>query len=204
MGLGMLNAGEKSNERVERSLSYSYVFSSIKETKGFIFLSFLLFANAIILSFVYKPEFLLLRVQEFISRILEITEGMNFLQLFLFIFQNNLKTSFLVLIGGVALGIFPFLNLIANGYLIGIVSQWSVESSGIHILLRLLPHGIFEFPAFLIAASFGLKIGTFIFAKNKGMALLEELEKGLTVFLLLIVPLLLIAAFIETLFIVLT
>jgi len=174
---------EKREKKKKRNnLNYVYAFSSLREAWHFLLLALLLFVSGVILGLVYQPDFLFSQIQEFISRILEMTEEMNFLQLFLFIFQNNLKTSFLALIGGVALGIIPFLNLLANGYLIGIVSQWSVRVAGPHTLLRLFPHGIFEFPAFIIAAGFGLRIGTFIFAKNKRIALLEQMEKALVLF----------------------
>ena len=66
---------------------------------------------------------------------------------------------------------------------------------GIFILWRLLPHGIFEIPAILISTSLGIRLGTDFknFKKN--------LKSAIRVFLLIIVPLLVIAGIIEGLFI---
>jgi stage II sporulation protein M len=72
-----------------------------------------------------------------------------------------------------------------------------VYEEGILVLWRLLPHGIFELPALFLSAGLGLRLGTFIFRKNKLKSLKNYLFESLRVFLFIIFPFLLIAAIIE-------
>ena len=68
-------------------------------------------------------------------------------------------------------------------------------------LLKLLPHGIFELPAIFIALGIGLKLGTFPFQKEPEKSLKRFLGNSIRVFLLIVLPLLLIAGIIEGLLI---
>ena len=99
---------------------------------------------------------------------------------------------------GIVLGIFSIITVIINGYLLGFVSARVVYAEGITSLWRLLPHGIFELPAVLISMGLGLKIGTFIFQKKKIKSLKEFFLSSFKTFLFVILPLLVIAALIET------
>jgi uncharacterized membrane protein SpoIIM required for sporulation len=64
------------------------------------------------------------------------------------------------------------------------------------------PHGVLESPAALLATAAGLRMGAAVLAPPKGFSLGETLLLGLADFLklmlLLVVPLLLVAAFVET------
>src|SRR3989344_2332310 len=95
-------------------------------------------------------------------------------------------------------GILPLLSIIANGYLVGFVSSMAVQEAGFNSLWRLFPHGIFELPAVFISFGLGIKFGTFIFKKNKKDAFKEYLINCLRVFIFVIIPLLIIAAIIES------
>ena len=101
----------------------------------------------------------------------------------------------------IVLGVIPLFVTIANGYVIGVVSKMVVAGSNIVELWRLLPHGIFEIPAILISFALGMKLGTFVFAKKPGEEVINRFRLGLKVFLLIILPLLIIAAIIEGLLI---
>tara|TARA_Y100000034_G_C6716675_1_gene316852 strand:- start:368 stop:697 length:330 start_codon:yes stop_codon:yes gene_type:complete len=98
---------------------------------------------------------------------------------------------------GIFLGIFSFLILIVNGYVLGFVASKSVAVEGILVLWRLLPHGIFEIPAVMISAGLGLKLGAYLFVKHKKGDFKQWLLNSLRVFLFIVVPLLIIAAIIE-------
>ena len=65
------------------------------------------------------------------------------------------------------------------------------------VLWRIFPHGIFELPAVFISLGLGLKLGTFIFQRNKLKAFAEFFWNSLRVFLFIVLPLLIIAAIIE-------
>jgi stage II sporulation protein M len=126
---------------------------------------------------------------------------MNFIELFWFIFSNNIKVTFIGLISGIFFGILPLLTSIANGYLLGFVSSLVIIEENFLSLWRILPHGIFELPAVFISLGLGLKLGMFIFQKKKIKYLKKNLYNSLKVFFLIILPLLLVAAIIESLFI---
>ena len=111
--------------------------------------------------------------------------------------MNNIQSSFLGVLYGVVFGIFPVVSAMVNGYLLGFVAAKSVEVEGVFILWRLFPHGIFELPALFLSLGLGLKLGSFLFQKNKIESLKDYLINSLRVFVLVIIPLLIIAAVIE-------
>jgi uncharacterized membrane protein SpoIIM required for sporulation len=110
------------------------------------------------------------------------------------IFLNNAFTCFLDIILGPLLGIFPLFSAFINGGLIG----WFAQEEGLIVFLAIVPHGVFEIPAFLISAAIGLKLGREVLKRKEERHLKEELWNGLRVYLILIIPLLLIAALIES------
>ena len=75
------------------------------------------------------------------------------------------------------------------------------DKIGINVLFRLVPHGIFELPSFIISLGLGLRLGLYLFLKKRGETFSGNLENVLRVFIFVILPLLLIAAFIETMLI---
>ena len=158
------------NKKRGFNLKKEYVESwrYIKESKNFIYVAIGIFIAFFILAFFVHPsEALLNYISEFIQELLEKTQSMSAGELIGFIFLNNFKSSFFGMVFGAALGVFPVLALIANGYILGFVSSLAVAESGIFSLWRILPHGIFELPAIFISLGLGLKLGSFIFQKKK-------------------------------------
>lgn len=171
----------------------------IKESRKFIYIVSAIFLLFILIGYlVPAPDFIEKAILEFIENLLSTTEGFSWFQLVGFIFFNNLQSSFFGMIFGIAFGIFSVITVVVNGYLLGFVSAKMVETQGIMILWRLLPHGIFELPAVLISTGLGLKMGAFIFRKNKVKSLKEFFFKSLKAFFFVIIPLLIIAALIES------
>jgi stage II sporulation protein M len=117
------------------------------------------------------------------------------------IFLNNAVKALLVMAGGVVFGLFPVIFLLANGAALGIVLSASVISRGLlPALLAILPHGIFEIPAILLASSMGLLLGGLAFKKlfrHADISLRSELAVGMRVFARIVVPLLVVAAIVE-------
>lgn len=177
---------------------YLQSFKFLKENKLFFYIISGLFTASIILGYLL-PIFFEEFIRQFIEQITEKTVNMNFIQLFLFILQNNIKTAFLGLVFGVLFGIIPLFLTFFNGYVLGFVINKVLSFSDSSVLLRLLPHGIFEIPALIISLVLGLKLGMFIF-KKKGSRKKEffySLENSLQVFLFIVVPLLILAGLIE-------
>jgi stage II sporulation protein M len=174
----------------------------IKKLKMFIYLSVILFLfSSLIGFFILPPDFIIEEILKLIQDILAQTEGMSSIELISFIFFNNLKSTLLVVLFGIFLGILPLISILFNGYLLGFVSSMAVGKSSLLELLRLFPHGIFELPAIFISVGVGLKLGTFLFQDNKSEFLKENFLNSLKVFFFIVIPLLIIAAIIEGLFI---
>ena len=123
-----------------------------------------------------------------------------FLAFFAVLFLNNSFTCFLDIILGPLIGIFPLFSAFINGGLLG----WFAKEQGLIIFLAIVPHGMFEIPAFLLSASIGLRLGREVLKRKGDRDLKKELRNGLRVFLILVLPLLFIAALIESALIVAT
>lgn len=121
------------------------------------------------------------------------------LQLMLFIFFNNSIKSFMAILLGPALGIVPFFFTVMNGGILGLAMGRVAESKGIAFALAaVLPHGILEIPAIIASSAIGFRLAWEVLRKIfSGGSVLRELKRGLRFFFLRIVPLLLVAAFIE-------
>ena len=110
------------------------------------------------------------------------------------IFSNNFFVSLLIIFSGF-LVVFPALILFSNSFVIGIVSAFA-RAKGASLLL-LLPHGIFELPAILLASFVGFYITKLMLLEGK-KGLKKFFKKQFFSFLLVIIILLIIAAIIET------
>jgi stage II sporulation protein M len=185
---------KKQKEKTLKEI-YSECWGFIKESKKQIYFAigvFLLFA--LVGFFAIPPQNLELILIQKLKEISEMFSGLGTMQTIWLIFTNNLFVCFLVIFLGILFGIFPFLTLISNGYIIGYVAQKAVAVDGILVLWKLLPHGIFELPAILISAGIGFKLGTSLFRRKE---FLKNYKKAMLTFFLVIFLLLFIAAVIE-------
>jgi len=125
---------------------------------------------------------------------------MSALERIALIYLHNLRATILSLFGGILLGLFPLFALLGLGTDIGAILYLSASYKMMSLFaLGILPHGIFELPAVIIASAWGLKLGFGWIKKPKEgrMAFLKStIREGLYIFLLVSV-LLLIAAIIE-------
>lgn len=81
---------------------------------------------------------------------------------FVFIFLNNAVKSVIIIFAGALFGLLPIFFLVMNGMVIGyLLSSAAMQGANLFDLIvkGLLPHGIIEIPAILIAAAFGLQFG---------------------------------------------
>jgi stage II sporulation protein M len=145
---------------------YSLSWNYIKETKRYIWFTLLVLVLGIIVSLFYQPAYLVDWIRKFVETILGNTENLNAGQMIIYILNNNLQSSFYSLIIGVFFGIFPFFSAFANGYVLGFVSEKAVIAAGPLTILKLFPHGIFEFPAIILSMAMGMKFGLYQFSVN--------------------------------------
>ncbi len=177
---------------------YAQSWKYIKESKKFIYSAIGIFSFFVLMGyFIPVPKSLYDVIIPFIKNLIEQTQGMSQAQLIQFIIENNVKSTFIGILSGIVLGVFPAISAIANGYMLGFVSLLSVKAGGFLTLWKLFPHGIFELPAVFISLGLGIKMGTFIFQKKKIKSFVDYFIKSLKVFLLIIIPLLIIAGIIE-------
>lgn len=115
------------------------------------------------------------------------------------IFVNNLQTSVILFIGGAAFGLITILVLSVNGFVIGIVIEYVRQEQGLYVILAgILPHGIFEIPALVLAGMFGLLLGGELWKELHGSGdAITAAEQNGRRFLVYVLPLLGIAAIIE-------
>jgi len=176
--------------------NYSKCFKYIKESKKYIYTVILIFILFALIGIIFPvPEIILQKITEFIANLIEKTKDMNFYEMLYFIFSNNIRIAFLSILFGIFFGIFPIISSITNGYILGFVSLMTIKQAGILELWRLLPHGLFELSAIFLSFGIGLRLGMFLF-NNKSLK--QELKESLRVFIFIILPLIIIAAIIET------
>lgn len=122
------------------------------------------------------------------------------LAIFLFIFINNSLKALLVILLGFLFGLFPLYFIYANGRLIGLISALVFAKSGLTLTLGgILPHGIFEITAIIIAASYGLWLGVRFFQTiTQKIPFWGAFRRAMAVYARVVLPLLLVAALIET------
>lgn len=138
--------------------------SIIRNNRSYIGFTMLLFIAGLLLGLSFSEAFdELLKAQiEHIKNLAEKADG-NSTKLATVIFLNNLKVSLLLLATGVLLSIFPIVMIMGNGMAIGYlfasfggtvpVPLWAI------IVYGIVPHGIFEIPAFILAGAMGIKLG---------------------------------------------
>ena len=123
--------------------------------------------------------------------------------LFFNILLQNVMATIFVIISGVILGIVPAFAIGSNGFGLGVLYRQAAEVSGTSkAVLKVLPYGVFEIPALLIAASYGLWLGVMVVRKlrrRKECAPLgTHIEHAFRRYFAVVFPLLVVAAAIET------
>lgn len=124
-----------------------------------IMVSAILFFTGVIVGFVAPISFDI----ESIAPLGEIVDDLGTFSspvVFLIILLNNLIAICFAFFLSPLLCIVPLLSLAVNGLLIGVVGSMVVEQeSFLYLAAGILPHGIFEIPALIIALSAALNFG---------------------------------------------
>ena len=122
---------------------------------------------------------------------------------FIGIFRNNLCSLAVILMGTLLLGVPTLMGLLYNGFVLGAITFYSIELQKINsyiIGILILPHGIFEVPAIIIAGAAGFKIPyeiiRYLMGKKEKPLTKEDIKEYLTLAFISII-LIVIAAWIE-------
>ena len=128
----------------------------------------------------------------------ELSGGM----LFFNILTQNVMATLFVVISGVIAGIIPTFAVGSNGFALGVIYRQASEVSGYSkAALTVLPYGVFEIPALLVAASYGLWLGVMVVRRmrgKEGTPLKTHMEHAFRRYFAVVFPLLVVAAAIET------
>lgn len=138
---------------------------------------------------------------EGLDDLVELIMNMTPLEIMLFIFFNNAIKSLLAFALGLGFGLIPLLFVLSNGYILGVVTYLESQENGFtYIFLGIFPHGIIELPMILISAAMGVRMGLNVINSMAGryVDIKGEFRQGISVFFRFIMPMLLIAAAIET------
>jgi stage II sporulation protein M len=129
--------------------------------------------------------------------------------LFSHIILNNLLASSMAIILGFLFGLIPIYLLVSNGLFIGyMAANRGDEITMLYFLKGILPHGIFEIPAFILACAMGMRFGSLMLQSIGSVFSLERkvrfqmkfrvFRKQLVPMVILIGGLMLLAAIIES------
>jgi len=132
-------------------------FEFLGKNKKYIYIAAGIFLFGSIFGFLFSSQ--LGFFDDLLKELAGKVEGLNTGELIWFIFQNNLKSAFFTLIFGVFIGIFPVINAMTNGVLLGYVFSKASAIDGWTSIWKLFPHGIFELPAVFIAIGLGMAVG---------------------------------------------
>jgi stage II sporulation protein M len=140
--------------------------------------------------------------QDILANFVRMFSGMPPFRLAVAIFLNNAVKTLFAIVLGVVLGIVPVIFLFANGIALGVAISISAQARGLWpSLLAILPHGILELPAVFLGTSIGLMIGHLAaqrISRRARAPIFAEIVWGIKYFCTVIVPLLVLAALIET------
>jgi stage II sporulation protein M len=175
----------------------------LRRLRPYIVASLTLFALGVVagLVAVQRVPSLADHVQDMLANFVRMFAGMPPLKLATAIFLNNAFKTLCAIVFGMILGIVPVIFLLANGAALGVAMSISTQIRGLWpSLLAILPHGILELPAVFLGTSIGLMIGRRAAQQLSGRAetpIGAEVLQGIKYFCTVIVPLLLVAAFVE-------
>jgi len=115
------------------------------------------------------------------------------------LFINNFEACLLLFLGGASFGILTIFIMSLNGIVIGAIMEIiHKDHSWAFIAAALIPHGIFEIPAFIISGALGILLAQSLISEWYGGAdTAGEAQKLARIFVLYVLPLVVVAACVE-------
>jgi len=148
-------------------LSIRALFAHFREMKHYFIAAALVFVTGIALGYGNSVRFETI-IEEQLQRLEGVARSVYQadqpqLALFLFIFVNNVVNCLLTVFIGVIFGVFPIVFLLINGMVIGYIGQMqAAEGKWLMFVKGILPHGIIEIPAIVIAGAYGIYLGAIV------------------------------------------
>ena len=115
------------------------------------------------------------------------------------LFFNNLEACILLFLGGASFGILTIFIMSLNGIVVGAIMEIiSKDHSALFVAAALVPHGIFEIPAFILSGALGILLAQSLIAEwygSEDTAVAAQAYARL--FLAIVLPLVATAAIVE-------
>ena len=174
----------------------------LSDLKFYILLSSFVFVSGILTGYSFVRDFPeeTREIIEELKKLFASGEEMTQFQIFLFILENNITKLLMMLLLGIFAGIIPLFASFANGMILGIFACLVSESlSWEFFLVGILPHGVIEIPVLILATAIGIRIGKVALWRLFGgkVGIKKELAKALKFYIIVLAPLLILAAAIE-------
>jgi len=169
--------------------------------KPYLLILTLLFAVSF-LAGIFAPSAIRRQMTEVFQGVIGNYRGLAGGNLFFNILVQNLTATIFVILSGVMGGIIPAFAVGSNGFGLGVLYRQASEAGGYSMAaLKVLPYGVFEIPALLIAASYGLWLGVMAVRRMRGKEstlLRFNMEHAFRRYFAVVFPLLIVAAAVET------
>jgi uncharacterized membrane protein SpoIIM required for sporulation len=183
-----------SNAKLLKNL-FSESRKTISQARNCIFVAIVLYCCAIFVGWIYADNFSFLEEQ--IKKLAAQFAGKDAITFIFKIFLHNLIATYVAMCLLVFFGTVPATIAILNGLILGWLLANPVGMPEVNMFVVLIPHGIFEWPAMLIACGIGIWRGVgYRFSEDPG-TWKERWQTANKVFFTITLPLLLIAAIIE-------
>lgn len=126
-------------------------------------------------------------------------DGTNPYDMCVKLFFNNLQACILLFLGGATFGILTIFIMSLNGIVIGAIMELvSREHTALFVAAAIVPHGIFEIPAFIIAGALGILLAQSLVAEWYGSTDAAVAASAFArLFLAVVLPLVATAALVE-------
>ncbi len=174
--------------------TYRDLYADLRKKKYFLFFTVSIFLLAALSSVINIPGLrkVLLEIVDAIRKMAEDYQNGTLFYVVVKIFVHNAVALFIALFSGVLLFLIPVFIIAMNGYLIGFVVSPHLPEIGL-----LVPHGIFELPAFALACSYGIWLGLWPFNRGRIETAILRLKQCMKIYFYAVIPLLIAAAIIE-------
>lgn len=115
------------------------------------------------------------------------------------LFFNNLQACILLFLGGATFGILTIFIMSLNGIVIGAIMELvSKEHTALFVAAAIVPHGVFEIPAFILSGALGILLAQSLIAEWYGTGDSAVATHAFArLFLTVVLPLVAIAAVVE-------
>jgi|LGOV01.1.fsa_nt_gb stage II sporulation protein M len=183
----------------------NYYKENLKRLYGMTFSLFIVFSIMSTVFFINNPDL----AYEFYNEIEKIFQEKDILDqsgmgLVISIFLNNISASvMIILLGFIPFFYFPIFSMFSNGMIIGVMGAvFQLKDIGLMpFAIGVLPHGVVEIPALVLSVVLGInicqKLVLMIIRRKEKIKFKFVLKESFRIFLLWLVPLFAIAAFIE-------